>query len=114
VAQSAGKRRSTRVRHGAPWLKTVLVQAAWEGSRKRDSYLRAQFLRLKGRRCAKQAIMAVAASMLTAAYCMLRDSVEYRDLGADHFDRRDRTRAVNRLIRRLEELGLKVQIEAAA
>jgi transposase len=112
--QSAGKRRSTRVRHGAPWLKTVLVQAAWAGSRQRDSYLRAQFLRLKGRRGAKKAIMAVAASMLTAAYYMLRDGVEYRDLGADHFDRRDRTKVANRLIRRLEELGLKVQVEAAA
>jgi transposase len=112
--QSAGKRRSTRIRHGAPWLKTVLVQAAWAGSRKRDSYLRAQFLRLKGRRGAKKAIVAVAASMLTAAYHMLRDGVEFNDLGADHFDRRDRTRVANRLIRRLEELGLRVKIEAAA
>ena len=112
--QSAGKHRSTRVRHGAPWLKTVLVQAAWAGSRKRESYLRAQFLRLKSRRGAKKAIIAVAASMLTAAYYMLRDGVEYHDLGADHFDRRDRTKVVNRLIRRLEELGLRVQVEAAA
>jgi transposase len=112
--QSAGKHRSTRVRHGAPWLKTVRVQAAWAASRQRDSYLRAQFLRLKGRRGAKKAILAVAASMLTAAYYMLRDGVEYRDLGADHFDRRDRTKVANRLIRRLEELGFKVQAEAAA
>ena len=112
--QSAGKRRSTRIRLGAPWLKTVLVQAAWAGSRKRDSYLRAQFLRLKGRRGAKKAIIAVAASMLTAAYHMLRDGVEYHDLGADHFDRRDRTKVAHRLIRRLEELGLRVKIEAAA
>ena len=112
--QSAGKRRSTRIRHGAPWLKTVLVQAAWAGSRTRDSYLRAQFLRLKGRRGAKKAILAVAASMLTAAYYMLRDGVEYHDLGPHHFDRRDRTKIANRPIRRLEELGLKVQVQAAA
>jgi hypothetical protein len=52
--------------------------------------------------------------MLTAAYYMLRDGVEYDDLGADHFDRRDRTKVANRLIRRLEELGLKVKVEAAA
>ena len=112
--QSAGKRRSTRIRHGAPWLKTVLVQAAWAASRQRDSYLRAQFLRLKGRRGAKKAILAVAASMLTAAYYMLRDGVEYQDLGADHFDRRDRTKVANRLVRRLEELGFKVHVQAAA
>ena len=27
--ESAGKRRSTRLRNGAPWLKTTLVQCAW-------------------------------------------------------------------------------------
>jgi transposase len=112
--QSAGKRRSTRIRHGAPWLKTVLVQAAWAASRQRDSYLRAQFLRLKGRRGAKKAILAVAASMLTAAYHMLRDSVAYHDLGANHFDRRDRMKLAGRLIRRLEALGLTVQVQTAA
>lgn len=52
--------------------------------------------------------------MLTAVYYMLRDGVEYRDLGVDHFDRRDRTKVANRLIRRLEELGFKVQEVAAA
>ena len=112
--QSAGKRRSTRIRHGAPWLKTVLAQAAWAGSRTRDSYLRAQFLRLKGRRGAKKAIIAVAASMLSAAYHMLRDGVQYHDLGADYLDRRDRAKVANRLIHRLEQLGLKVKVEAAA
>ena len=52
--------------------------------------------------------------MPTAAYYMLRDGVEYHDLGADHFDRRARTKVANRLIRRLEQLGLKVHVEAAA
>ena len=61
-----------------------------------------------------QRAKAVAASMLTAAYCMLRDGVKYHDLGADHFERRDRMKIANRLIRRLEEHGLKVQVEAAA
>src|SRR6059036_125298 len=58
--ESAGKRRSTRVRKGAPWLKTVLVQAAWAATRVKDSYLRAQFLRIKARRGAKKAVLAVA------------------------------------------------------
>src|SRR4030095_14895690 len=82
--ESAGKRRSTRVRAGAPWLKTTLVTAAWAAVRTKDTYLRAQFLRLKARRGAKKAILAVAASMLGACYYMLRDGVAYRDLGADH------------------------------
>jgi transposase len=70
--ESAGKRRSTRTRQGAPWLKTTLVQTAWAASRKKQSYFHAQFLRLKSRRGPKKAILAVAASMLTDVYYMLR------------------------------------------
>ncbi len=112
--ESAGKRRATRVRKGAPWLKTALVTAAWAAVRVKDSYLQAQFLRLKARRGAKKAILAVAASMLTAAYHMLKNAVEYRDLGPDHFTRRDRSRTIQRLVRRLNDLGCEVQLTPQA
>ena len=112
--ESAGKRRSTRVRKGAPWLKPVLVQCAWAASRSKETYLRAQFLRLKARRGPKRAAVAVAASILTAAYYMLRDKAEYRDLGPDHFMRRDSARVAERLARRIRELGYEVQINKAA
>ena len=82
--------------------------------RVKATYLRAQFLRIKARRGAKKAIMAVAASMLQAAYFMLRDGVEYRDLGSDHFDRRDKAKAIGRLVRRLGDLGCAVEIKAIA
>jgi transposase len=112
--ESAGKRRSTRVRKSGNWLKTTLVTAAWAAARKNDSYLKAQFLRIKSRRGAKKAILAVAASMLTAVYYMLRDGAEYRDLGALHFDRRDKTKTIRRLVRKLNDLGCKVDIHHAA
>jgi transposase len=112
--ESAGKRRSTRTRKGAPWLKTALVTAAWAAVRVKGSYLQAQFLRLKTRRGAKKAILAVAASMLNAAWHMLKDRVEYKDLGADHFARRDRSKAILRLVRRLNDLGCKVELTAEA
>jgi transposase len=111
--ESAGKRRSTRSRQGAPWLKTTLVSAAWAATRKKDSYLRAQFLRIKSRRGAKKAILAVANSMLTAAYHMLRDGVEYHDLGGQHFAHRDKDQVTKRLIQRLRDLGLVVEVKAA-
>ena len=60
--ESAGKRRSTRLRKGAPWLKTTVVQCAWAASRKKASYLQAQFQRLRYSRGPKKAICAVAAS----------------------------------------------------
>jgi transposase len=112
--ESAGKRRNTRIRHGAPWLKTTLVQAAWAAAAKKDSYHRAQFQRLKSRRGPKKAIIAVAASMLTAAYHMLRDGTLFEDLGADHFDRHDRAKTAQRLTRRLQQLGYVVDVRPAA
>ena len=112
--ESAGKRRSTRLRQGAPWLKPTLVQAAWSATRCKQGYLPAQFFRIKSRRGPKKAIIAVAASMLTAAYYMLRDDVDYRDLGSDYFDRIDRKRAANRLLKRLSNLGFTVEIQESA
>jgi transposase len=112
--ESAGKRRSTRTRPSAPWLKTTLVQAAWAAARTKDSYFHAQFLRLKSRRGPKKAIVAVAASMVTAIYYMLRDGVEFHDLGPQHLTQHDRTRIANRLLRRLRDLGLEVEVKNAA
>ena len=109
--ESAGKRRSTRVRKSANWLKTTLVTAAWTAARTKSSYLQAQFFRLKARRGAKKAIVAVAASILTAAYYMLRDGVEYRDLGPQHFDRREQSKTITRLIKRLNDLGCEVEVK---
>ena len=103
--ESAGKRRSTRLRKGAPWLKTTLVQCAWAASRKKLSYLQAQFQRLRHRRGPKKAICAVAASILTAVYHMLRDGTFYHDLGANHFDRGTAEARANRLVRRIANLG---------
>jgi transposase len=111
--QSAGKKRSTRVRKAGSWLKTTLVQCAWAAVRVPGSYLQAQFLRLRARRGAKKAILAVAASMLTAAYSMLKNRAPYRDLGAGHFDRMDRAKAAHRLVRRLAQLGYAVELRAA-
>jgi transposase len=108
--ESAGKRRSTRMRKGAPWLKTTLVQCAWAAARRKASYLQAQFHRLRARRGAKKAIGAVAASILTAAYHMLKHGTLYEDLGPGHFDKRVQAKQVHRLIDRLRNLGFAVQI----
>ena len=114
LEESAGKRRSTRVRKGAPWLKPVLVQCAWAAARKKNSYFEAQFLRLKARRGPKKAVVAVAASILTTAYHMLTDGTCYQDLGADHFARRNPARAAAKLANRIRNLGFDVEIRPAA
>jgi transposase len=112
--ESAGKRLSTRTRPGNPWLKTTLVQVAWVAARTRNTYLRAQFLRLKSRRGPKKAILAVAASMVTAAY--------HNPERGNHVPRpwlrllrtAEQSPPHRRLIRRLEELGLSVEVTPAA
>jgi len=112
--QSAGKRRSTRMKKGAPWLKSTLIQCAWCASRTKNSYLQAQYLRLRSRRGAKKAVCAVAASILTAAYHMLKNGTVYQDLGASYFDNRAKDKQALRLISRLKNLGFEVQIKPLA
>ena len=112
--ESAGKRRSTRMKKGAPWLKTTLVQCAWAATRTKETYLHAQYLRIRSRRGAKKAIGAVAASILTAAYHMLKNGTLYEDLGANHFDKRAQGKHVLQLVNRLKNLGFAVQITPMA
>jgi transposase len=108
--ESAGKRRSNRMRKGAPWLKTTLIQCAWAAARKKGCYLQAQYLRLRARRGAKKAIGAVAASILTTVYHMLKNGTLYQEPGAHHFDQRTKNIQIKRLLQRLQNLGYEVAI----
>jgi transposase len=112
--ESAGKRRSTRLKKGAPWLKTALVQAAWAAARKKHGYLNAQFQRLRARRGPRKAICAVAASILTAIYHMLNDGTAYADLGPNHFRRNEPMIRAKALARQIERLGFTCSLGPAA
>lgn len=112
--ESAGKRKTTRLRPGPPWLKTTLVQCAWAAKRQKGSYYMAQFFRLRARRGPQKAICAVAASLLTAIYHMLKTGTPHHDLGADHFDRRSVEAKTKRLVTQLTRLGFQVHLEPAA
>lgn len=65
------------------------------------------------RRGVKRATIAVAHALLGIAYQVLKHAVEYRDLGADYFDRLNPTRLCRRLVKRLETLGFQVTLAAA-
>ncbi|MFL5280078.1 MAG: IS110 family transposase [Rhodopila sp.] len=112
--ESAGKRRSSKLRKGAPWLKVILVQCAWSASRTKGSYYKAQFWRLCARHGKKKAICAVAASMLTAIYHRLKNGTEHHDLGAGHFDRRPAEVKANKLVGQLAKLGFAVELRPLA
>ena len=108
--ESAGKRKSGKTRKGSKWLRAALVEAAWATSRT-QTYLGAQYHRIARRRGKKKAIVAVAHSILVIAYHLLKEGTTYRDLGHDYFDKRDTARLQQRLIARLESLGLRVTVE---
>ena len=85
-----------------------LIQAACAAVRTKNSYLRPMFHRLKARRGAMKAIVAVAAAMLQSAYYMLTRHTPYQDLGPSYFEKKTRTRTANRLLKRLKDLGIEV------
>ncbi len=111
--ESAGKKKSTRTKRQR-WLKSTMTQCAWAASKKRDSYFQARYHRIKARRGKKKAVVAVAASMLRAAYHMMKNGTEYRELGQDFHDHLHRKRTAQRLARRLEKLGYEVELRKAA
>ena len=111
---SGGKRRSSQARHGNASLKAALTQAAQGAVRHKDCYLAARYRRLKLRCGGKRASLAVAHTILEIAYHLIRRQEDYRELGADFYDQRNRTRTVCQLTKRLERLGYTVSLTTAA
>ena len=111
---SAGKRRSGRTRKGSKWLDDALKDAAMAAIRTNDSYLQAQYQRLRPRVGHGRALGAVKHSVICACWHMLTTGETYRDLGGDYFRRRDPERQTKRLIAQLERLGHTVTLEKAA
>lgn len=115
--ESAGKRRRASTGDGNPWLRAALIEAALasvRAGRAHPNFFAARYRRLASRRGAKRAQMAIAHSMLIAIYHMLRDGAHFVDLGPEHWDERHRESVAQRSIRRLEQLGYKVTVEAVA
>lgn len=112
--ESAGKRRSGKTRKGNRWLNIGLLEAALASTRSKDSYLRAQYYKIRAKRGHKKAVRAVAHSILVCVYHMLSNGMEYKDLGGDYFTRRDPRARIRYLVRQLEQMGQRVTLEPAA
>lgn len=85
--ESAGKRRSGRTRKGNKNLKSTLVQCANCAVKHKDSFYYAQYQRLSMKRGKNRAKVAVAHSMLISIYYMIKDKKEYKDLGAEFYNK---------------------------
>lgn len=112
--ESAGKRKGQPGRKGNVHLTTALVQAAVCASRKKGSYLKEKYWRLKARRGPMRAALAIAHKILVAAYHMLRDGLDYDDLGAGYLDRISVVVVKASLVKRLERLGYRVALDPIA
>ena len=112
--ESAGKKRSGKTTKGSRWLRQALVQAAWAASHKKDSYFQAHARNLMHRRGRKRGLVAVAHSLLTVIYHMLKNGTEYRDLGPQFLDRLRANHLIRFHVRRLQQLGLQVAVAPAA
>jgi transposase len=112
--ESAGRRRSTRIRKGATWLKPVLVQSALAAGRKKNSSFKARYHSLKARIGPKKAAVAVAANLLRVVYHMLKDGTCYQDLGEAYRRPKNPARAAKNLATRIRALGYEVDMRLAA
>jgi len=112
--QTANKRLNAPTGHGNLYLKTALVQAAVCASRKRGSYLKDKFFRLKARRGFVRAAVARAHNMLVIVYHMLKSMQPYQDLGDAYLDRLAHSRTKRNLVHRLERLGYRVTLQKIA
>jgi transposase len=112
--ESAGKRKSGKTPAANRHLDAVLTEMAHAAVRKKDSYFKSQYHRLAGRRGKKRAIGAVKHSLLVTIYFMLRDHKPYKDLGADYFDKLNPQHQIRYHVRKLKDLGQKVELSPMA
>jgi transposase len=112
--ESAGKRLSGKTRRGDPWLRRLLIQAAYAAARRKDCFLAAMSRRIAHRRGAKRAAMAVAHRILVIIYHVLDDQVPYREYGETASEEQQRQATERRLVRQLERLGRRVTLEPLA
>ena len=112
--ESAGKHRSGRITKGNVHLETALAEAAQAATRAKGTYLRDKFYRLKARRGAKRAVVAIGHKILVAVYHMLSDQVSYNDLGDLYLDKLNKQHLTRNLVHRLERLGYCVTLQPLA
>lgn len=109
--ESAGKRKSGKTRKGSDILKSTLIECAKVAGHLKDTYFSAQYSRIAARRGKNRATVAVAHTILTIVYHMLKTNVPYQELGPDFFDQRQKNEIVKKSVQRLEALGYTVNIE---
>ena len=112
--ESAGKRRSGKTPAANRHIDAALTEMAHAATHTKNSYFKAQYHRLAGRRGKKRAIGAVKHSLLVTVYYILRDHKPYKDLGVDYFDKLNPQQRIRYHVRQLQDLGQQVELSPMA
>jgi transposase len=103
--ESAGKRHSGRSSVRGSIVKTIMVEIAWGAVRKKGSYYREKFYRLRTRKGSKKAIVAVAHRILKAVFHIIKFDIPYRELGEEYLVQLGAKSRLNNLNKQAQKLG---------
>ena len=108
--ESAGRRKSSATRKGSPHLRGALGEAAWAAAHTKNTYLADSHRRISKRRGPAKGVVATSRKIAEAAYYVLKNDVDYQDLGADYLaHRKNPQRRAKQLLHELTRLGYEVQ-----
>ena len=94
--------------HGNPYIKSILCEAAWSITRMRNSYLSKWYWKVKQRRGAKKAIIALARKLLVIIYILLKKNTYYDETVFEKTAQRLEKSKIKRLIYEAKKLGLQL------
>ena len=110
--ESAGKRKSTSVTKGNPYIKSMLCEIAWVIAGKRNTYLSAWYWRIKQKKGAKKAIVALARKLLVIIYTMLKQGTLFDESCFETRRKHCEQKQLSRYIRELEKHGYHVEAQS--
>jgi transposase len=103
--ESAGKRKTGKTSVRSHPFKTILIEVAWAAVKKKGSYYRAKYFKLKSRRGAKKAIVAISHRISKAIYNIIKHGDTFMDLGEDYLTAKTRQRVIDNIKKRANQLG---------
>ena len=103
--ESAGKRIKGKSGVRGHALKSLLVEIAWAAVKTKNSYYREKYFRLKARRGAKRAILAIAHRLLKAFFHIIKHQVRFKELGEEYLMEINREAGLKRLALQARKLG---------
>ena len=102
--ESAGKNKSGRITYGNKHLRSHLTEAGWAASRTKNTYFSSKYKKMVGRRGKRRTIIALGHKILIASYFIIKDKVEFKELGEDYLNNFRRDKLIAYYKKQIEKL----------